>query len=109
MNYYNKLFLSVILFVICYIILYFISKPSNNVILEKMSNYSCNVPHSNLGFGTYSFDKYYGRNSLPDARYKYAVHFDKNYKNFSDNRINYNDFYDAYYKNTETKDNRYVM
>ena len=36
--------------------------------------------------------------------YKYPVFFDKNYKNFSDNGINYNDIYDAYYKNIETKD-----
>jgi hypothetical protein len=45
------------------------------------------------------------KKSLENARYKYPVHFNKNYKNFSAPGINYNDVYAAYYKNTQTKDN----
>jgi len=59
-------------------------------------------------FGNYTFDKYYGNYrkdyGYNNNIYQYPVFSDKNYKNFSDNGVNYNDVYDAVYKNIETKD-----
>jgi hypothetical protein len=58
-------------------------------------------------FDSYSFEKYYGNYrddyGYNNNIYKYPVFFDKNYKNFSNNGINYNDVYDAVYKNIQTK------
>jgi len=86
MNYYTKLILCTFLFFICFIILSFISTKEGLV-----------------SFGSYSFDKYYGNYrkdyGYNNNIYQYPVFFDKNYKNFSDNKINYNDVYDAEYKN----------
>jgi len=86
MNYYTKLILCICLFFICFMVLRYISTKEGYVT-----------------FGTYSFDKYYG-NYRKDYGYKnniyqYPVFFDKNYKNFSDNSINYDTVYDAEYKN----------
>jgi ABC-type dipeptide/oligopeptide/nickel transport system permease component len=90
MNYYTKLILCIFLFFICFIILRFISTKEGLV-----------------NFGSYSFDKYYGNYrkdyGYNNNIYQYPVFFDKNYKNFSDNKINYNDVYDAVYKNIQTK------
>jgi hypothetical protein len=90
MNYYKKLIICIVLFFICIMILRYVSSRKESFVQ----------------FGTYSFEKYYGRNSLKDPRYTYPVHFNKNYKNFTSNKYNYNDVYDAYYKNIQTKDNR---
>jgi hypothetical protein len=58
-----------------------------------------------VSFGTYSYDSDMSKKSLDNARYRYPVYFNNNYKNFSSPGVNYNDVYDAYYKNTQTKDN----
>ena len=92
MKYYNKLVLCGFLFLICYMILYYISQ------LPKKSEKEHFVT-----FDEYSFDKYYGNYrkdyGYSTNNYKYPVFFDKNYKNFADNSINYNSVYDAEYKN----------
>jgi hypothetical protein len=85
MNYYTKLILCICLFFICFIILSFVSTKEGLVT-----------------FDNYSFDKYYG-NYRKDYGYNndiyhYPVFFDKNYKNFNDNSINYDTVYDAKYK-----------
>ena len=86
MNYYTKLILCIFLFFICFVVLSFVSTKEGLV-----------------NFDTYSFDKYYGNYrkdyGYNNNIYQYPVIVDKNYKNFSDNRINYNTVYDAEYKN----------
>ena len=86
MNYYTKLILCIFLFCICFIILSFVSTKEGLVT-----------------FDTYSFDKYYGNYrkdyGYNNNNYQYPVIVDKNYKNFSDNTINYDTVYDAEYKN----------
>jgi hypothetical protein len=68
---------------------------------------STSTKESFLGFDTYSFDKYYGNYrkdyGYNNNNYQYPVFYDRNYKNFTANGINYNDVYDAVYKNIETK------
>lgn len=115
MKYYKKLLLSLVLLFICYMILYYINKTSfskNNLSAkEGMNNRNsfngCNSDYNNSTYGTYNFEKYYGRNSYKngysDKYYEYPVYTDKNYKNFSNNGINYNDVYDAVYDNIQTK------
>jgi len=92
MNYYIKLFICLILFFICYMII---------------RNISTSTKEHFITFGNYSFDKYYGNYrkdyGYTDNNYKYPVFYDKNYKNFTSSKYNYNDVYDAYYKNTQTK------
>ena len=91
MKYYLKLLLCFVLFSICFMILRYVS-----------------IKESFVGFDTYSFDKYYGNYrkdyGYNNNMYQYPVFFDKKYKNFSANGINYNDVHDAVYKNIETKD-----
>ena len=86
MNYYTKLILCIFLFFICFVVLSFVSTKEGLV-----------------NFDTYSFDKYYGNYrkdyGYNNNIYQYPVIVDKNYKNFSDNSINYNNVYDAEYKN----------
>ena len=92
MKYFTKLAVCIFLFVICFMILRYISMPGKEQFVS---------------FDTYSFDKYYGNYrkdyGYNNNIYKYPVFVDKNYKNFSDNGINYNDVHDAVYKNIETK------
>ena len=93
MKYYLKLLLCVVLFFVCYMIL---------------RSISTSTKESFLGFDSYSFDKYYGNYrkdyGYNNNIYQYPVFYDKNYKNFSEPGVNYNDVYDAVYKNIETKD-----
>jgi len=95
MNYYKKLIICFVLFLLCYAVIYYISSENANNILENFTTV----------FDTYSFEKYYGNNTNPNTttNYVYPVFFNKGYKNFSDNNINYNDVYDAVYKNTNQK------
>lgn len=115
MKYYKKLLFSIVLLFICYMILYYLNKTSfsknNSSSKEGMNNRNgfngCNSDYNNSLYGTYNFEKYYGRNSYKngysDKYYEYPVYTDKNYKNFSSNGINYNDVYDAVYDNIQTK------
>jgi|UniRef100_A0A6C0DHI4 hypothetical protein len=98
MNYYKKLGICFVLFLLCYFVIYLISRESTNTILENFTTV----------FDTYSFEKYYGNNIDPNSttNYVYPVHFNKDYKNFSDNNVNYNDVYDAVYKNTNQKNKK---
>jgi hypothetical protein len=119
MNYYKKLLLSFVLLFICYIILYFLNRTSfsTNTSSSKegmtSGNDSFNGCHSvwnNSLYGTYDFEKYYGRNSYKngysDKYYQYPVYDgSKNYKNFNSNAVNYDNVYDVSYKNTQTKGN----
>ena len=93
MKYFIKLAVCFFLFLICLMILRYISMPSKEQFVT---------------FGNYSFDKYYGNYrkdyGYNNNIYQYPVFSDKNYKNFSENGVNYNDVYDAVYKNIETKD-----
>jgi len=86
MNYYTKLILCICLFFICFMVLRYISTKEGLVT-----------------FDNYSFDKYYGNYrkdyGYNNNNYQYPVIVDKNYKNFSDNTINYDTVYDAEYKN----------
>jgi hypothetical protein len=95
MNYYKKLIICFVLFLLCYAVIYYISSENTNNIFENFTT----------GFDTYSFEKYYGNNTNPNSttNYVYPVFFNKDYKNFSDNNVNYNDIYDAVYKNTNQK------
>ncbi len=112
MQYYKKLCLSIILFVICYLILYFINRINfrvNKNFVEKMSNLfnnnnNCDKNYNGSNYGSYNFDTYYGRESINNINYIYPVYSNKNYKNFTSSQFNYNDVYDADYRNTETKD-----
>ena len=90
MNYIKKLIICIVLFFICFMTLRYISTLGREHFVS---------------FGTYSYDSDMSKKSLANPRYRYPVHFNKNYKNFSAPGINYNDVYDAYYKNTQTKDN----
>ena len=114
MKYYKKLFLSVVLMFICYMILYYLNRSSFRI---KEGMYSCNTGScgcdsnsNNSAYGKYDFEKYYGRNSYKngysDKYFQYPVYFDKNYKNFSANGINYNDVFEAVYDNIQTKDQK---
>ena len=119
MKYYKKLLLSFVLFFICYMILYFLNRTSFSTnassVKEGMtggnSNFNgCHSDWNNSLYGTYDFEKYYGRNSYKngysDKYYEYPVYAgNKNYKNFSSSAVNYNDVYDAVYKNAQTKGN----
>lgn len=91
MNYIKKLIICIVLFFICIMILQYISSTSTKEHFVQ--------------FGTYSYDSIMSKKSLQNPRYTYPVYFNKNYKNFTSNKYNYNDVYDAYYKNTQTKDN----
>ena len=92
MKYFIKLAFCIFLFFICFMILRYISMSGKEQFVT---------------FGTYSFDKYYGNYrkdyGYNNKIYQYQVFFDKEYKNFSDTGVNYNDVYDAVYKNIETK------
>lgn len=93
MKYFTKLALCIFLFLICFMILRYISIPGKEHFVS---------------FGNYSFEKYYGNYrkdyGYNNNIYQYPVFYDKNYKNFSNPGINYNDVYDAQYKNIQTKD-----
>ena len=92
MKYFTKLSLCIFLFFICFMILRYISIPGKEQFVS---------------FDTYSFDKYYGNYrkdyGYNNNVYKYPVFFDKDYKNFSNSGINYNDVNDAIYKNIQVK------
>lgn len=115
MNYYKKLFLSIVLLFICYIVLYFLNRTSFSLNIESkkegMTNGNsfndCHSDWNNSSYETYDFEKYYGRNSYKngysDKYYQYPVYSNKNYKNFSSSAVNYNDVYDAVYNNIQTK------
>jgi hypothetical protein len=95
MKYFKKIILCIILLALCYMVLYYISKKIDGM---------CNLNYNNSKYDSYNFEKYYGRNSYKngysDKYYQYPVFFDKNYKNFTSSKYNYNDVYDAEYKNT---------
>ena len=91
MNYIKKLIICIVLFFICFMILRYVSTSTKEHFVQ---------------FGTFGYDSDMSKKSLQNPRYTYPVHFNKNYKNFTSNKYNYNDVYDAYYKNTQTKDNR---
>ena len=91
MNYIKKLIICIVLFFICFMILRYVSNTSTKEHFVQ--------------FGTYSYDSIMSKKSLQNPRYTYPVYFNKNYKNFTSNKYNYNDVYDAYYKNIQTKDN----
>ena len=95
MKYFKKIILCIVLIILCYIVLYYISIKKDGM---------CNLNYNNSRYDSYNFEKYYGRNSYKngysDKYYQYPVSFDKNYKNFSSSKYNYNDVYDADYKNT---------
>jgi hypothetical protein len=95
MNYYKKLGICFVLFLLCYAVIYYISTDRTNKMLENFTTV----------FDSYSFEKYYGNNTDPNSttNFVYPVFYDKNYKNFSNPGINYNDVYDAVYKNTSQK------
>ena len=119
MKYYKKLLLSFVLLFICYMILYFLNRTSfsTNTSSSKEGMTSgngsfkgCHSDWNNSLYGTYDFEKYYGRNSYKngysDKYYEYPVYEgNKNNKNFSSSAVNYDDVYDAVYKNTQTKGN----
>ena len=90
MNYIKKLIICIVLFFVCLAILRYVST---------------SVKEQFVQFGTFGYDSDMSKKSLKNPRYIYPVYFNKNYKNFSASGINYNDVYDAYYKNIQTKDN----